>query len=34
MLYGTVLGAVIAVVAPLMSPETRGKQFHSDLEVH
>ncbi len=33
MLFGTILGAVIAVSALLMGPETKGTEFRSDLVV-
>jgi SHS family lactate transporter-like MFS transporter len=34
MLYGTLIGAVVATVALLLSPETKGKVFVSDLGHH
>jgi len=33
MLYGTIIGAVIAVIALLVSPETKGLKFTSELQV-
>jgi SHS family lactate transporter-like MFS transporter len=33
MLYGTVLGAVVAVVALILSPETKGTKFTSEVTV-
>ncbi len=33
MLYGTILGAVVAVIALSLSPETNGTVFKSDLTV-
>jgi SHS family lactate transporter-like MFS transporter len=33
MLYGTILGAVVAVIALLLSPETKGMKFTSDPQV-
>ncbi|HJU32331.1 MAG TPA: MFS transporter [Hyphomicrobiaceae bacterium] len=33
MLYGTIIGAVVAVVALILSPETKGVKFTSDVQV-
>ena len=33
MLYGTIIGAVIAVAALLLSPETKGMRFTSKVQV-
>jgi len=33
MLYGTIIGAVIAVVALILSPETKGMRFTSEVQV-
>ena len=33
MLYGTILGAVVAVIALVFSPETKGLKFTSDLQI-
>ena len=33
MLYGTIIGAVVVVVALIVSPETKGTKFTSDLSV-
>ena len=33
MLYGTIIGAVVAVIALLLSPETKGLKFTSELQV-
>jgi MFS transporter, SHS family, lactate transporter len=33
MLYGTIIGAVVAVLALIVSPETKGMKFTSDLQV-
>ena len=33
MLYGTILGAVVAVVALILSPETKGTVFKSERTV-
>jgi MFS family permease len=33
MLYGTILGAVVAVIALVLSPETKGMKFTSDLQI-
>ncbi len=34
MLYGTIIGAVVAVVALALSPETKGLKFASDVQVN
>ena len=33
MLWGTIIGAAVAVVALLVSPETKGTKFTSDVQV-
>jgi len=33
MLYGTIIGAIVAVVALILSPETKGLKFTSELQV-
>jgi gas vesicle protein len=33
MLYGTIIGAVVAVIALILSPETKGLKFSSELQV-
>jgi hypothetical protein len=33
MLYGTIIGAVVALVAVALSPETKGVRFTSELQV-
>jgi SHS family lactate transporter-like MFS transporter len=33
MLYGTIVGAMVAVVALILSPETKGLKFTSELQV-
>jgi SHS family lactate transporter-like MFS transporter len=33
MLYGTIIGAVVAVVALILSPETKGVRFTSEVQV-
>ena len=33
MMYGTMLGAVVAVTALLLSPETKGTVFKAELQV-
>jgi len=33
MLYGTIIGAVIAVAALLLSPGTKGMRFTSEVQV-
>jgi MFS family permease len=33
MLYGTIIGAVVAVVALVLSPETKGMKFTSEVQV-
>ncbi len=32
MLYGTIIGAFVTVTALLLSPETKGTVFSSDLQ--
>jgi hypothetical protein len=33
MLYGTIIGAMVAVAALVLSPETKGMRFTSELQV-
>jgi MFS family permease len=33
MLYGTIIGAVVAVIALLLSPETKGLKFTSEVQI-
>ena len=33
MLYGTIIGAVVVVIFLILSPETKGTKFTSDLQV-
>jgi SHS family lactate transporter-like MFS transporter len=33
MLYGRILGALVAVIALILSPETKGMKFTSDLQI-
>jgi hypothetical protein len=33
MLYGTILGAVVAVIALVLSPETKGMKFTSEPQI-
>jgi MFS transporter, SHS family, lactate transporter len=33
MLYGTIIGAVVAVIALILSPETKGLKFSSELQI-
>jgi hypothetical protein len=32
-LYGTILGALVAVIALILSPETKGMKFTSNLQI-